>query len=158
MAEGKLHLTALGNFDGVIQCLLDGLFIRGTLPHRIEHLLAALDIEFFCFKLHAVVLFEGMVCLNTQQDFLGHAVLFCKVVAVVGCDKADIQFPGQTNQVAKDALLLTDAVILQLDKVVVPAKYAQIKLCRFLGLLVIVLAQRSGHLSRQAGRQGNQSL
>ena len=40
----------------------------------------------------------------------------------------------------QDFLLLADAVILQLDKVVVLAENVQIKLGRFLRLLVVILA------------------
>ena len=54
--KGKLHLTAAGNGDGVVQRLLDDLFVEDTLAHRLLHLLSALDIKLLGFKLHSVVL------------------------------------------------------------------------------------------------------
>ena len=55
VSEGKLHLTAAGNGNGVVQRLLDDLFVEDTLVHRLLHLLPALDIKLLGFK-HPVVL------------------------------------------------------------------------------------------------------
>ena len=56
VSKGKLHLTAAGNGDGVVQRLLDDLFVEDTLVHRLLHLLSTLDIKLLGFKLHPVVL------------------------------------------------------------------------------------------------------
>ena len=95
--EGELHLTPLGDLDGVVQRLPDGLLVAGALPHGVEHLLAGFDVKFLGLKLHPVVLFQRVVGLDAEEDLLGHAVLFGQVVAVVGRHQPDVQLLCQAD-------------------------------------------------------------
>ena len=97
MSEGKLHLTPLGDLDGVVQRLPDGLLVAGALPHGVEHLLAGFDVKFLGLKLHPVVLFQRVVGLDAEEDLLSHAVLFGQVVAVVGRHQPDVQLLCQAD-------------------------------------------------------------
>ncbi|CDA76740.1 na+/proline symporter [Clostridium sp. CAG:242] len=158
MSEGKFHLTALCNLFGIIQRFIDNCFVPDTLPHSVVHFLTGFYVELLCFKLHPVIFLQGMVCLDTDQDFLGRAVLFLQIMAVVGRNQTHSQLPGKAHKIRNNLLLLGNAMILYLNKVAVLAEHIQIKLCCFLCLCIIVLIQCPWHLTCKAGRQRNQAF
>ena len=111
----NLYLTLLGNLDRVIQRLRD-------IGKQGAHLLFALDIEFVRLEQPAAVR-QRTPHLQAHQNVLRPGVLLFHIVAVVGRDKRNVQFPRQRDEQRVDAPLLRQAVVLYLD-IEIPTEHA----------------------------------
>ena len=77
-------------------------------------LLLCFEIKLVGTKFQVIVILQGMVGLDTQEDLMHLTVLFVNIVAVVGHYQGNPRLLGQGNQHGRDLLLFPDPMILKL--------------------------------------------
>ena len=107
LAELQLHAAALGDFGGVAHGL-------GGIGEQGAHLLLGFQVELVGAELQGVLVLHGAPRLDAQQHAVHPAVLGGDVVAVVGAHQGDACLPGEADDLGVDALLLRQAVVLEL--------------------------------------------
>ena len=135
-------MTAIGDPCGI----LDRAFI---ILKQSTHLLLALEVEFLRFELCFVLVVDGMVGLDAQQDIVHPVILFLDIMAVVGGDHTRADLTRNACQSRKDLPLFGDPVILQLDKIVLFTENALVVPCFFDRAPIIIGKQSLRDLSRQ---------
>ena len=151
VAEFKFDITPLGDFDGIF----DGL---GDVPEKLGHLLAAFYIEFVGGEFQRLLIIYGMAGLDAGEQELHPAILFFKVMGVIGGNQSHADLPGQTDEVGQDALLLLDAVVLQLDIVVFGAEQVTVPQCGLPRFFVFPGLQVPRDLPGEAGGKADEAL
>ncbi len=80
------------------------------------HLLRTFEEELITFGLQALGIVQRGVCLDTDQNILRRRVLLLAVVHVVRGDEGQALSPGQRNEIAIDANLVRQPVVLKFDE------------------------------------------
>ena len=112
LSELEGHVTAVGDALGV----LDGL---RPLREQRPHLLFGFHVKFFCLEPHPVGLIHQPSHLDAHEHVLGAGVLFAQIVGVVGGHQGDASLPVDAQDAVQHHLLRFDAVVLDLQIVVV---------------------------------------
>ena len=107
VAEFKFHIAHFRDFHRVVAGL-------GHLWEQRAHLLLCFEIKLVGTKFQVIVILQGMVGLDTQEDLMHLTVLFVNIVAVVGHYQGNPRLLGQGNQHGRDLLLFPDPMILKL--------------------------------------------
>ena len=81
-----------------------------------------LDVVAGAVELEPVRVGQGLAGLDAQQQVVGLRVLFPAVVGVVGDDRGDVELPGDVEEALADPRLDVDAVVHQLEEVVLLAE------------------------------------
>ena len=151
LGEIKLHVTPLGDAKGVLQC-------AGVTGEEHLHFPRVLVVELVGGKAHLAVLAHGAPRLDTGQHLLHVGVGAAEVVAVVGSHQGEVTFFGQADEGGYDLPLLGKAVVLHLNVVVPCPKDLGHSQGGGLRSLEIPRQESLGDVTRQAGRQGDQTL
>ena len=146
----KVHLAARGDFRRVFNGLRE-------VGEQGAHLVLALDVQFPRGHLHAVGVGKGLAGLDAHEHFLRVRVGGGEVVAVVGDDQGNVQFPRQAHQPRQYLLFLRDTVILQFHIEIARPEDVHIPLRHFAGLVIPPVEQQLGQIARKTGRQRNQT-
>ena len=149
LAEGKLHLAAVGDALGV------GYGV-GIGPEQLLHLFRGAEVEVSRLIAHPVLVVHGLARLDAQQYIVALGVLRPQVVGVVGADQRDARLLMDAEQIPVHQL--GDTVILQFQiEVILPED-----LLHGQGILlspvVVAVYQPLGDLTGQTGRQGDEAL
>ena len=150
VAELEIVAAARGDLRGVVRGL-------GVFGEERAHLLLALEVELLRLEAHAVGLLEGLAGLDAQQHVL-RGVGFLDIVRVVGEREGDAGVTVEADELARGALLLLDAVILDLEIEVLLAEGLPQHEGALFGALVFVVDQRLRDLAREAAGQADQPL
>ena len=148
-----MNVAEVGNGGGVVERLLTPL---GNGERRL-HFFQILDVELVAGELEAVFIGERGFGLNRQQRLVGGGVGLFDVVPVVGRHHADAEFlrPGLQNGVV--LLLLGQAVVLNLDEVVVSEQLAVPQQPRP-RVVLAPLHQQLLHFGAQAAGKGDDAF
>ncbi len=98
-------MAARSDFNGVVRRLRD-------LREQRAHFFFRLKIKLIAPELHAILVLNGMVGLNTQKDAVHFAVFRADIMAVVCHDKRNPRFTGDSDNGRIDQFLFPEAVIL----------------------------------------------
>ena len=151
LAELDLHVGPLGDPERVVAGL-------GHLAEQVPHLVGVLEVVLVAVELEAVGVAHERPGLHAQQGVVGLVVVLVRVVAVVGGDDREAEVLGDAQQLGVGALLLGDAVVLQLDEEVVgPEDVAQAGRLVAAGLVALV-HQRLQDVPAQAAGGDDQAL
>ena len=112
LAELDLDVGPLGDPERVVARL-------GHLAEQPAHLVRGLQVVLVAVELEAVGVAHQRAGLHAQQGVVGLVVLAVGVVAVVGGQQRRLDLAGDLEQLRVGAVLLGDAVVLQLDEEVV---------------------------------------
>ena len=145
------HVAAFRNAKGA------GEHVRRIFKDAI-HFVMALDEKSGALELHAVGVLDGLAGLYAQHHILGMRVVFAEVVAVIGRDHRQAEFLFQPEQVGVNAMLLLQALILDLEKEIVFAEDVAIGRRRISRRLVVIFHQALGDFPFQTSREPNQSF
>ena len=115
LAQLDLHVGPLGDQQRVVARL-------GHLAEEVAHLRRRLEVVLGALELEAVRVREQCAGLHAEQRVVGHGVLAVGVVAVVGGQQRRADAPGDLDQLRVGAVLVGQAVVLQLDEEVVAAE------------------------------------
>ena len=151
VAEFKLNITALRNFDGIVRGL-------GIIWKERAHLLFGLIIKLIGGKLHPVLILHRVVRLDAQQDMVHFTVFFFNVMTVVCNHQGNARFLRQADNGRVYQLLIPNPMVLKLQVKIALAKNTAVFQRRLSGGVIIVAHQSTGDLSRQAGGKSNQAL
>ena len=151
MAEIKVKMALLGNFDGIG---------AGLRHHRKEivHLIGGFQIKLVGLKFHLVRILDGFAGLDAEQNFLNPGVFLAQIVGVIGGRHGNPGIPCQLNQLGQDRFVLGQAVVLQLNIVVALSKQVIVPQGGGFGPLVIPCQQCLGDFTCQTGRQTDQTF
>ena len=95
---------------------------------------------------------------DAEQVLLGRRVLLVDVVGVVGGEQRDPEVLGQPQQAVADPVLDGEAVVHQLEEVVVPAEDVLEVGGRLAGRVVVAVAQVDLDLARRAAGGADHAL
>ena len=112
LAELDLDVAALGDPQRVVAGL-------GRLAEQVTHLCRGLQVVLVAVELEAVRVAHQRAGLHAQERIVGHGVVAVHVVAVVGGEQRRLDPSGDLEQLRVCAVLLGDAVVLDLDEEVV---------------------------------------
>ena len=144
------QIAALGNRHRARQ------YIRRVLEHA-QHLVAVLHKKLVALKLHPVRVQNRLPHLDAQHHVLRVRVVLAKVVAVVSRHQRYAQVLLQLKQSRMDAVFHLQALVLNLQKKILPPKQIAIKRRRRPRRLVLPFRQPLRHLALQASRKPDQS-
>ena len=142
----ELDVAALGDEQGVVT----GLGQAVALGPQLAHLLGRLDVVAVSVELEAVGVRHGAARRHAQQVLVGTGVLGAHVVGVVGGDRRDRQVLAQPQQPVADAGLDVEAVVHQLEEVVLRTEDVAEVGRGLAGLVVVADAQPRLDLARGA--------
>ena len=145
LAELDLDVGALGDPQRVVARL-------GHLGEELAHLGRGLQVVLVAVELEAVGVAHERPGLHAQQRVVRLVVLAVGVVAVVGGQQRRADPPGDLEQLRVGAVLVGDAVVLQLDEEVVAAEDVLQPGGLLDGLGLVALEQRLQHLPAEAAR------
>ena len=151
MPELELDIAALGDLYGIF----DGL---RNIFEKLRHFITAFDIELLCGEFQRLLIVDSVTGLNAGKQELHSAVLFGKVVGVVGSNQPHADLSGKADQVRQDTLLLLDAMVLQLNKIVLRAEQIAIPQGGFPCFFVFSGFQMARDLARQTRRKTDKTL
>ena len=151
MAKLERHVAALRDFHRV----LDGL---GAIGEQRSHFLRAFQIVVVAVEPHAVRVVDGLAHLDAEQDIVELAVLALHVMAVVRRDEADAVLVRELDETFVRLALLGQAVILDLEEIIVLAEDVDVLAHERVGLVKIARDQRARHFAGDAGRQADDAL
>ena len=151
LGEIEFQIAPLSNADGV----LNGSGVAGE-EHL--HLPRVLVVELVGGKAHLAVLAHGAPRLDTGQHLLHVGILAAEVVAIVGSHQREVALPRQPHESGEDLPLLGEVVVLDLDVVVPRSEDRGHGESGVLGTLVVPRQEPLGDVTRQTGRQGDQTL
>ena len=112
VAELELDVRALGDPERGVARL-------GHLVEEAAHLDRGLQVVLVAVEPEAVLLVDLRVGLHAEERVVGHRVALVRVVAVVRREQRRVDRAGDLHQLRVRALLVGDAVVLQLDEEVV---------------------------------------
>ena len=130
VAELEFHMTAFGDFDGILKGFIQ-------IAEYGAHFLLAFEVEFLGLEAHLFVL-NGTVGLDTQEDIMQGAVLLTNIVAIIGDDQTGADRTSDLDQLEIQPFLLLDPVILQFDKVILLTEHTLIIPRLFESAVIIV--------------------
>ena len=145
------YVAALGDGHGASDR------IRQFAEH-LRHFLGGLEIKLVSGKFHALAVAHGLAGLNAHQDFLSVGIGLREVVAVVRGDQRDAGFFREAHEVAIDADVLLETLVLHFEEEISFAENIAQAVGAFLGLIVFFGEQRVGHFAAQAGGKRDQSF
>ena len=151
MAEIESHLTALGDLLAVFNGF-------GKMGEYGPHFRLALDVQLFGVHAHPAFVLQGLTGLDAQKHLLRRRVLPVQVVAVVGGYHGDARFLRNAHQPWQHGLFLRNAVIHQLNIVVIPAEKLLHMQGVGLGVVIAAFQQHFGQIAAQTGGQADQPL
>ena len=151
MPELELYIAALGDLYGIF----DGL---RNIFEKLRHFITAFDIELLCGEFQRLLIVDSVTGLNAGKQELHAAVLFGKVVGVVGSNQPHADLSGKADQVRQDTLLLLDTMVLQLNKIVFRTEQITIPQGSFPCLFVFSGFQMARDLARQTRRKTDKTL
>ena len=149
VTELKLHLAAPGDAHRVVARLL---------WKERAHLLLAFQIELVGREFHPILVLNGVVGLDAQQDAVHPAVLPFDIMAVIRRHKRNPRLLRQSEKLRIDELLLADPVILKLQKEIPVPENLLIAQGGLFGRGVIVRGKLPRNLPRKAGRKRDQAF
>ena len=149
--EGEFQIAALRDPGGIVRRLR-------PLGEEGAHLLLGFDVEFFRLEAHPVLVLHGLLGLDAEQHVLDLRVLLRQIVGVVGDYQGEARFPVEAQDALVHALLLRQAVVLELQVKVLRAEHGAQLQGRRLRCGIVLLPQQTGDLPGQAGGEGDQPL
>ena len=151
LAQLQLHIGALGNEQRVVARFRQ-------LGEEVAHLARRLEIVLGALELEAVGVGEQGAGLHAQQRTVGGRMFAQRVVTVVGGQQRRIEVSGDLDQLRNGAVLVGDAVVLQLHEEVVGPENVLQPSGQPLGLRRVPRQQRLQDDSAQASGGGDQPL
>ncbi len=145
----QAHVAALGDVERAREHV-------GRILEDAGHLVAALDEELVAVELHAVGVANRLAGLDAEHDVLRVGVVFAEIVAVVGGDQRQAKIFFQLEEAGMDAVLLLQALILNLEKEIVFAENVGVGSGGGAGGVVVVLHQALGDFALQAAGEADQ--
>ena len=115
MTEFKRHIAAIGNYARVSDSLR-------TIGEQREHFLLALDIHFFGLEVQTGLFTQPMIGLYANQNLLYTRIRLPDIMRVVRRSQRYARFFRKPDQMWVDGQLLTDAVVLYFQIIVVFAE------------------------------------
>ena len=149
LVEG--HVAALGDEQGVVACL-------GQLAPDIAHLRGRLEVEVARIEAEALGVVHRRTRADAQQHIMGVGVAGTDVVQVIGRDEREVERSRDLEKVLSEAPLDGQAVIHDLDEVVVLAQDVSRVGRRGEGLVVVARLEPAVDLSGGAARGADESL
>ena len=147
----KIKIALVGND----LCVGTGIRHHGK---QIVHLIRCFNVEFVGLELHTVGILHGFSGLDAEQDRLHLGILLAQVVGVVGGCHGDAGLPCQLDELGQHDVILFQPVILQFNVVIALTKEVAIPQGRSLSALVIAGQDRLRNLTRQAGREADETF
>ena len=120
------------------------------------HFVMTLDVKSRALELHAIGVLDRLAGLDAQHHVLGVGVVFAEIVAVVGRDHRQAEVFFQAKQVGVDAMLLLQALVLNLEKEVVRTENVAVGGRRVPRRVVLLFHQALGHFAFEAARKSDQ--
>ena len=133
----------------------DRLAVRGE---ALAHLLRAREVVLRAGEPEPLLLLAARSGLQAQQDVVRLGVLGLDVVRVVGGDERQPGPPRDLDQPGAHRVLLGDAVVLELEEVVVGAEDLGVLACDRLRRVDVAAHDRLGQLAAEARGEADQSL
>src|SRR5580658_3176123 len=169
--EIRIGSVAFGNFE-FWKWIADALdFHVATIRNRygardgvwqfaehVRHFLRRLEIKLVGGKFHTLRVAHGFSGLDAHEDFLRVRIGLGEVVAVVGRDERDAGFFREAHQVAIDADVLLEALVLHFEEEILFAENIAQAVGAFLSLIVFFGEQRVGYFSAQAGGKSDEAF
>ena len=149
LVEG--HLAALRDEQGVVAGL-------GQLAPDIAHLRGRLEVEVARIEAEALGVVHRRTRADAQQHIVGVGVTRLDVVQVIGGDEWEVERSRDLEKVLAEAPLDSQAVIHDLDEVVVFAQDVSGVGCRGKGLVVVARLEPAVDLPGGAARGADESL
>ena len=150
-AKRELHVTALGNADGVLERLV-------LIREQASHLVLGFEVKFLAAEAHTVRVVHGLAHLDAHEHILRAGVLFFKVMRVIRHHERQTCFARKAQNLRVHGALLGKPVILKLQKEIALTENRGVfqggGLCR----LVIVVQDALRNTTRKARRQCDQPL
>ena len=150
-SEGERNIAPFRNSGSI----LNGSFIAAK---NTSHFLPALTVKFIIGEMKMFRIIQCFPCRNTQLDFLAARILFSHIMKVICRHQSQSIFFCQVCQYRPYAGFFRQSVILQFNKIIIPAECINIKLYNFVDLIHIAGQNGLWKLSAHAGRQRNQPL
>ena len=149
MAEFQFQAAPLGDFQGIVQGFL--VFWENGF-----HFLPALQVVGIVVEAHPLGIQVPGVGLDAQEDILAGSIFFMDVVEVVGGHQFDIVFLGQPAEFPADGGFFRQAMVLDLQVVVIPIEDIQVFQHGLLGGFQFAPEQVAGHFPGDAGGQADE--
>ena len=122
------------------------------------HLAGRLEIVLGPLEFETVRVRQQRPGLDAEQGVVGHRVLPVRVVAVVGGQQGRVQPAGDLDQLRVGALLVGDAVVLELDEEALPTEDVLQPGRPALGLRHVAGQEGLEHHPAQASGRGDEPL
>ena len=144
-------MAAVGDLPGIFQSLR-------RVGEQIRHLLGGFDVILAAFVAHPVLILHFFSGLDAQKDIMCRGVLCVGIMHIVGAYQFNPCLLAHSQQLLIHQLLIRNPVILQLQEEISFSENFLIAEGRFFPFLIHSSGQISGHLSCQAGAEGNDPL
>ena len=125
---------------------------------HLGHFFGGLEIKLVGGKFHALAVAHGLAGLNAHEDFLRVRIGLGQIVAVVGGDQRNAGFLREPHEVAIDADVLLEALILNFEEEISFAENIAQAVGAGLCLFVFFGEQRVGDFAAQAGGKRDQAF
>ena len=145
----QLEIAAFGDGQGALEHVLAAV-------EEARHLVRALDEKLGAVELEPVRVIHRLAGLHADQHVLRVRVIFTEIMAVIGGHHGDAQLFFQADEIAVDAMLLGQALVLYLHEEIVRAKELAIEAGRAARGFILVGQQVFADLASQAAAQGDQ--
>ena len=151
MLKIELHMAPFCNLHRICQRLR-------VLTEQPLHFLRCLQVKIIAGKPHPARVIQCPASLDAQQDFVKFAVLTLQVMGVIGSHQPQLILFRQLQKPCHGLFFLRHAMILQLDKKILPAKNLQIFLQHLFRPEHIPPDNPCRHLPGNAGTEADKPL
>ena len=147
----ELDVATLRNLPWAIDSVLQ-------FTEQEHHFIARLQVEIGMVPVHPVGVGHGLPRLNAHQNLVRAGIFTAQVMRVVGGDERNASFYGKTIDLGREALVLFQAVVLNLEEEILLAEDVAISVRQAAGVFVFIVEDGFVKIAAQACREADQAF